>query len=63
MSFDGGSSSDIKVFNNYASKIHSVENDASCLFNLLKLLMFWNDYITFYNNMVQKWNLGDCERQ
>ena len=45
--------------------IHSFEIDTSWLLNLLKLLILlkWlihrNDYVTFYNNMDQKSNLGD----
>ena len=46
-------------------KIQSFEIDTSWLLNLLKLLILlkWlihrNDYVTFYNNMDQKGNLGD----
>ena len=44
--------------------IHSFENDTSLLLNLLRVLLLkWlicaNDYLTFYNNMERKENLGD----
>ena len=60
-SFNDGSLSDMRIFDNYVSN-HSFEIDAFLKLLLLMLLIYRNHYLMFYNNMKRKENFSDGKR-